>query len=212
IMLIFEDLHWIDDETQGFLNLLADGMANAPVLLLVNYRPEYSHQWNSKTYYAQLRLDPLGKDSAEEMLSALLGHGAELAPLKRLIIERTEGNPFFMEEIFQALIEDGSIRNHEKVKLVRLVDHLKIPATVQDILASRIDRLPPEAKDLLQTLAVIGTEFPIALAREVLRLPPNQLDRLLSRLQAGEFVYAPPAPRDPVDTFRHRITHEAPYN
>ena len=101
LMVIFEDLHWIDDETQAFLNLLAESIANAKILLLVNYRPEYSHQWNSKTYYTQLRLDPLGRDSAEEMLSALLGDNAELVPLKRVIIEKTEGNPFFMEETAQ---------------------------------------------------------------------------------------------------------------
>src|ERR1700686_549533 len=107
LMVIFEDLHWIDEQTQEFLNLLADSIANAKILLLVNYRPEDSHQWGSKTYYTQLRLDPLGKESAEEMLSALLGDGADLLPLKRLIIERTEGTPFFMEEMVQALFEDG---------------------------------------------------------------------------------------------------------
>src|SRR5262249_60120455 len=81
LMLVFEDLHWIDEETQAFLNLLLEGIANAPVLLLVNYRPEYSHQWGSKTYYTQLRLDALGKESAGEMLGALLGSNASLAPL-----------------------------------------------------------------------------------------------------------------------------------
>src|SRR5205823_6632513 len=103
LMVIFEDLHWIDGQTQELLNLLADSIGTAKILLLVNYRPEYSHQWNSKTYYTQLRLDPLGKKSAEEMLAALLGNGKDLIPLKRLIIERTEGTPFFMEEIVQAL-------------------------------------------------------------------------------------------------------------
>jgi class 3 adenylate cyclase len=101
LMVIFEDLHWIDEATQEFLNLLADSLGTAKILLLVNYRPEYSHQWNSKTYYTQLRLDPLGKESAGEMLSALLGDGVEVAALKRVIIERTEGNPFFMEETVQ---------------------------------------------------------------------------------------------------------------
>jgi hypothetical protein len=91
LMVIFEDLHWIDEETQAFLNLLVESIGNAKVLLLVNYRPEYTHQWNSKTYYTQLRLDPLGRESAEEMLSALLGDGQALLPLKRLIIERTAG-------------------------------------------------------------------------------------------------------------------------
>jgi len=93
LMVIFEDLHWIDEQTQEFLNLLADSIGTAKILLMVNYRPEYSHQWNSKTYYTQLRLDPLGRESAEEMLMSLLGDGAELAALKRLIIERTEGTP-----------------------------------------------------------------------------------------------------------------------
>src|SRR5579863_9838448 len=97
LMVIFEDLHWIDEATQEFLNLLADSLGTAKILLLVNYRPEYSHQWGSRTFYTQLRLDPLGQESAEEMLTALLGGGVAVAPLKRLIIERTEGNAFFME-------------------------------------------------------------------------------------------------------------------
>ena len=109
LMVIFEDLHWIDEETQAFLNLLADSIANAKILLLVNYRPEYSHQWNSKTFYTQLRLDPLGKESADEMLTALLGDDAQLAALKKLITERTEGNPFFMEETVQVLLDEGAL-------------------------------------------------------------------------------------------------------
>ena len=109
LMVIFEDLHWIDEETQAFLNLLADAIANAKILLLVNYRPRIFASVESKTYYTQLRLDPLGKESADEMLSALLGDGAQLAPLKQTIIERTEGNPFFMEEIVQMLFEDGAL-------------------------------------------------------------------------------------------------------
>ena len=110
LMVIFEDLHWIDEATQEMLNLLAESIGTAKFLLLVNYRPEYSHQWNSKTYYTQLRLDPLGKESADEMLTELLGDGKDLIPLKRLIIERTEGTPFFMEEMVQALFEDGVLQ------------------------------------------------------------------------------------------------------
>jgi class 3 adenylate cyclase len=112
LMVILEDLHWIDEQTQDLLNLLADSIGTAKLLLLVNYRPENSHQWNSKTYYTQLRLDPLGKENAAEMLSALLGDGKDLIPLKRLILERTEGNPFFVEEIVQALFEDGLLQRN----------------------------------------------------------------------------------------------------
>jgi predicted ATPase len=106
-IVIFEDLHWVDSRTQEFLDLLADSLGTAKLLLLVNYRREYSHRWNSKTYYAQLRLDPLGKESAGEMLLALLGDAKDLIPLKRLIVDKTEGNPFFMEETVQVLFDEG---------------------------------------------------------------------------------------------------------
>ena len=108
----------------------------------MNYRPEYSHQWGSKTYYTQLRLDPLGTESADEMLSGLLGDSPDLAPLKKLIIERTEGNPFFMEEMYQSMLEDGVIARNGAVTLVKPLQSVRIPTTVQGVLAARIDRLP----------------------------------------------------------------------
>jgi class 3 adenylate cyclase/predicted ATPase len=213
LMVIFEDLHWIDEETQGFLNLLAESIGTAKILLLVNYRPEYSHQWNSKTYYIQLRLDPLGKESAEEMLSALLGDGTELAPLKRLIVEKTEGNPFFMEETVQVLFDENAlVRDGGAVKLTRSLAELKIPPTVQAILAARIDRLPQDAKDLLQTLAVIGREFPLSLIRAVVSIPDDETRRLLDVLQLGEFIYEQPAIGDSEYTFKHALTQEVSYN
>jgi class 3 adenylate cyclase len=177
LMVIFEDLHWIDEQTQELLNLLANSIGTAKFLLLVNYRPEYSHQWGNKTYYTQLRLDPLGKESAEEMLAALLGDGPDLQPLKRLIIERTEGNPFFMEEIVEALFEDGVLQRNGTVKLAKSMNAVKVPATVQAVLAARIDRLPAEEKELLQTLAVLGREFPLGLVQRVTPKPDDELER-----------------------------------
>jgi tetratricopeptide (TPR) repeat protein len=207
-MVIFEDLQWIDEETQAFLNLLAEAIANAPVLLLVTYRPEYSHHWGSKTYYTQLRVDPLGKENAEEMLSTLLGDGAELLPLKRVIIEKTEGNPLFMEELVEALFEEGVLVRNGAINLTRPLGQVKIPPTVLGILAARIDRLPPEAKELLQTLAVVGSMFPLSLVREVSEQPPEQLDRLLDGLQAGEFIYEQPAIGGVEYTFKHALTRQ----
>src|SRR5208282_5060561 len=189
LMIVFEDLHWIDEETQALLNLLADSIGTAKILLLVNYRPEYSHQWNSKTYYTQLRLDPLGKESADEMLSALLGDGAQLAALKKLIIEKTEGNPFFMEETVEVLLDDGALVRNGSIKLVKPLAELKIPATVQDILASRIDRLRPAEKDLLQTLAVLGRDFALGLLQRVITKSQDELDGMLQALQLAEFIY-----------------------
>ena len=213
LMVIFEDLHWIDEQTQEFLNLLADSIGTARILMLVNYRPEYSHQWNSKTYYTQLRLDPLGKESADEMLSALLGDGVEVRALKRVIIERTEGNPFFMEETAQVLFDEGAlVRDGPAVKLTRSLNTLKIPPTVQGILAARIDRLQSDAKDLLQALAVIGREFPLSLIRAVMPKPDEELNRLLNNLQLGEFIYEQPAVGDTEYIFKHALTQEVSHN
>src|SRR6266851_4187754 len=209
LMVIFEDLHWIDGETQAFLNLLADSIGTAKILLLVNYRPEYAHQWNSKTYYRQLRLDPLAQDSADEMLTVLLGPGAEVAPLKRLIIERTEGNPFFMEEMVLALFDDGALVRNGAVKLTRALNQLKIPPTVQAILAARIDRLPADEKDLLQTLAVIGREFPLALVARLFSTSDDELNRMLSDLQLAEFIYEQPATGDIEYIYKHALRRES---
>jgi len=232
LMLIFEDLHWIDGETQAFLNLLADSIGTAKILLLVNYRPEYAHQWNSKTYYTQLRLDPLAEDSADEMLNALLsiplarpvtgegkrgdepraGEGADLVSLKRLIIERTEGNPFFMEEMVLVLFDDGALVRNGVVKLTRSLNQLRIPPTVQAILAARIDRLPADEKDLLQTLAVIGREFPLPLVGCLVSTSDDELNRMLCDLQLAEFIYEQPATGDIEYIFKHALTQEVAYS
>ncbi len=208
----FEDLHWIDSETQALLNLLVDGIATARILLLVNYRPEYHHQWGSKTYYSQLRLDPLGKESAQELLTALIGDDGSTLPLKRLISERTEGNPFFMEEMVQALFEQGVLARNGAAKLVKPLKEIRVPPTVQAILASRIDRLPAAEKELLQTLAVLGREFSAGLIKRVVGKSDDELERMLSALQLAEFIYEQPAMGDVEYTFKHALTLEVAYN
>jgi class 3 adenylate cyclase/predicted ATPase len=212
LLLIFEDLHCIDGETQELLNLLVDSIDTAKFLLLVNYRPEYSHQWNDKSYYTQMRLEPLGPESAEEMLSALLGDGKDLIPLKRLIIERTQGTPFFMEEIVQALFEDGVLQRNGTVTLARSLNAVKVPATVQAVLASRIDRLPAEERELLQTVAVLGREFPLGLVRRMTLKPDAESERMLAELQSAEFIYEQPAAGDVEYVFKHPLTQEVAYN
>jgi class 3 adenylate cyclase len=159
LMLIFEDLHWIDSETQALLSLLVDAIANARILLLVNYRPEYRHEWGSRTHYTQLRLDPLGLESAEEMLDMLLGDAKDMAPLKRLIIDRTQGTPFFMEEMVQALFEEGVLQRNGTVKLAQPMTAIKAPATVQALLASRIDRCPRRRRNCCKRLRCSGVSL-----------------------------------------------------
>jgi class 3 adenylate cyclase len=212
LMLIFEDLQWIDGETQALLNVLADSIGTARVLLLVNYRPEYHHNWGSKTYYTQLRLDPLCKDSADEMLSTLLGSDVELAPLKRLIVEKTEGNPFFIEEMVQLMFDDGALVRNGTVKLTKSLSQLKIPLTVQAILASRIDSLPSDQKDLLQTLAVIGREFAFGLVQKIVDKSEDEVNRILHDLQLAELIYEQPAAGDIEYIFKHALTQEVAYD
>src|SRR5229473_1905384 len=213
LMVVFEDLHWIDEQTQELLNLLADSIGTTKILLLVNYRPEYSHQWGSKTYYTQLRLDPLGREGAHEMLTTMVGDGTEVRSLKGLIIARTGGNPFFMEEIVQSLFEEGVLKRNGHVKLAKSMSAVKVPATVQAILASRIDRLPAEEKELLQTLAVFGREFALSLVRRVFDGRKNdELERMLADLQMAEFIYEQAATGDIEYIFKHALTQQVAYN
>jgi class 3 adenylate cyclase/tetratricopeptide (TPR) repeat protein len=213
LVMIFEDLHWIDSQTQALLDLIADSIANARVLLLVNYRPEYRHQWSGKSYYTQLGLSALGQESAEELLAALLGDAAELGPLKRLVADKSGGNPFFIEELVQGLFDEGVLTRNGSVKLARSLGQVRLPPTVQGILASRIDRLPAEEKGLLQTLAVLGKDIPLNLVRHVTQLPEGELSRIFSDLQAGEFIYERPSSAEAASfTFKHALTQEVAYN
>jgi class 3 adenylate cyclase/predicted ATPase len=211
VIVIFEDLHWIDQETQALLNLLADSIGTAKILMLVNYRPEYRHEWGSRTYYTQLRLDPLGPDSADQLLTALLGAAPELPAVRRAIIERSEGNPFFIEELVQTLFDEGVLIRNGTIAIARPLAETRLPATVQGVLAARIDRLPPPEKDLLQTLAVIGREFPLGLVRKVAEHPPVELEAMLAHLQSAEFIYEQPALADLEYTFKHALTREVAY-
>ncbi|HSV34998.1 MAG TPA: adenylate/guanylate cyclase domain-containing protein [Ramlibacter sp.] len=210
--LVVEDLQWLDSETEAFLGFLGESVANARILLLVNYRPEYRHDWGRKSCYTQLRLDPLGEPEARELLHDLLGEGAGLAPLERLILARTEGNPFFIEEVVQTLIEEGMLRGERgHYRLEQLPTRLHVPATVQGVLAARIDRLGPAEKALLQTLAVIGQVFPWSLLVRVAEQPEDSLKSLLVRLQAGEFIYEQPAFPEVEYSFKHGLTQEVAY-
>jgi adenylate cyclase len=213
LILIVEDLQWLDDESQAMLDLLVERLPTVGLLLLVNFRPEYAFRWASKANCRQLRLEALDGDSAEEMLAAMLGASPELRPLKQVIIETTGGTPFFMEETVQVLFDEGAIaRENGTTRLLKPLASLKIPPTVQAILAARIDRLHNDEKYLLQTLAVLGREFVLSLARAVAGKSEDELERLILNLQLGEFVYEQPSISDVEYTFKHALTQEVAYN
>src|SRR5205814_4611410 len=212
VALLFEDLHWIDSETQALLDSLVESLPTARVLLLVNYRPEYQHGWGGKTYYTQLRIDPLAAESAAALLDALLGAGRRLEPLKRLLLDRTEGNPFFLEESVRTLIETGVIAGERgSFRLAKPLDAIQVPATVQAVLAARIDRLPPAVKHLLQSAAVIGKTVAYPLLETVAGMTAAELRGGLTQLQAAEFLYQTALFPELEYTFKHALTLEVAY-
>jgi len=212
LLLVFEDLHWIDSESQAVLDGLVESLPAAPILLLVNYRPEYRHGWGGRSHYTQIQIRPLTPESAEELLDALLGPGPDLEPLKRRLIERTEGNPFFLEESVRTLVEtEVLVGEPGSFRLARPMAAIQMPATVQAILAARIDRLPAEVKRLLQSASVIGKDVPLSLLREIADLPEDELRRGVAHLQAAEFLYELNLFPEIEYTFKHALTHEVAY-
>jgi class 3 adenylate cyclase/tetratricopeptide (TPR) repeat protein len=212
LLLVFENLHWIDAETQAFLDGLVESLPAARLLLLVNYRPEYEHGWGQKTSYTQLRLDPLPPASAEGLLRSLLGDDVGLEPLTHRLIERTQGNPFFLEESVRTLVETQVLVGAPGAyRLARALPSIQVPATVQAVLAARIDRLPPEEKQLLQTAAVIGTEVPLTLLQALAEGPEEALRLGLTHLQAAEFLYETRLFPDIEYTFKHALTQQVAY-
>jgi class 3 adenylate cyclase/tetratricopeptide (TPR) repeat protein len=210
VLVLFEDLHWIDAETQALLDGLVESLPTARILLLVNYRPEYRHGWASKTYYSQLRLDALPPESAGELLNALLGDDPALEPLKRLLVRR--GNPFFIEESIRTLVETQTLTGERGAyRLTRPIQAIEVPATVQVILAARIDRLPADDKQLLQMASVIGKDVPLVLLHAVAELAEDAVHRGLTHLRAAEFLYETRLFPDPEYTFKHALTHEVTY-
>jgi tetratricopeptide (TPR) repeat protein len=212
VLLIFEDLHWVDNETQALLDALAGALASARLLLLVTYRPGYEHVWGSKTNYRQIRLSPLPTDETRDLLEVLLGNDPELNPLKQLLIGRG-GNPFFLEETVRALVETQALsgeRGH--YRLMRPIENIQVPPTVQAILAARIDRLPPNDKNLLQIASVVGREVPLAVLRPMSDFTEEALNHALEHLQTAEFLFETGLYPDVEYSFTHALTHEVTYN
>ena len=212
VVVVFEDLHWIDGETQALVDALMDSLPTARVLMLVNYRPEYQHAWGSKTYYRQLRIDPLPAASALQLLDSLLGDDPTVRPLKTLLIQRTGGTPFFLEEGVRALVETKVLLGQRGgYRLLKSVDTIEVPSTVKALLAARIDRLTPEEKAVLQAASVVGTDVPLEVLQAIAGMPHDQLRRHLVQLQASEFLYETNIFPEIEYTFKHALTHEVTY-
>ena len=234
VAFVLEDLHWLDTHSLDFLHALTSAVAAFPVLLLLSYRPGQPNQtsqrypWENQSFAQRLQLTALQQDSMESLLTALLGTDSSVTPLIPLISDKSGGNPFFLEEIVQHLQESGILagseerhgqdrqdhkyRKYRKYRLTRPLPERALPETVQGVLASRLDRLDPPFKQLLQTASVIGREFPRPLLAQVLGWPENNLDQACSALQAREFVYEAAVYPDTIFAFKHALTQEVAYH
>ena len=213
VVVVFEDLHWNDSLSLGLLNEVAVDAQDARLLLLVSYRPEYRDEWKNRPNYRQLHLDPLVSKSLAEFLEALLGCDPSLPPLMSFLAERSNGNPFFVEEITRQLADTAVIEGARGTyRLAKPFSSIDVPPTVQAVLSARIDALPIADKHLLQEAAVIGHNVPFALLHAICGLPEDELRALLSNLQAAEFLYLTQLFPDLRYTFKHALTHDVTYS
>ena len=206
---LLEDLHWFDSASEAFLDPLVDAPPGARSLVILNFRPEYHAQWMQGSQYQQVPLLALGPEAIKDLLADLLGNDPSLAGLSELIQERTGGNPFFVEEVVNGLVEAGHLEGTRgDYRLVKPVGEVVVPDTVQAVLAARIDRLPEREKQLLQTAAVIGKTIPEPILAEVAELPSQDLAEALSSLKAAEFIYEQALYPVAEYAFKHPLTQE----
>jgi class 3 adenylate cyclase len=209
---VFEDLHWLDPASEAFVANHVEASQGTQGLTILNFRPEYQAPWMSKSYYRQIALAPLGPEAIEEMLRDLLGSDPSLDGLPDLVRERTAGNPFFIEEVVQSLVEAGSLEGERGAyRLVRPVDAAAVPASVQAVLSARIDRLPERDKAVLQAASVIGKECPSSVLARVVELEPALLEEALRNLVASEFIFEQELYPEAVYAFKHPLTQEVAY-
>jgi len=208
VVILIDDLQWVDAGTESYLADI-EAIAGLRLLMVVNFRPEYTPTWVGRPFYLPIALRPLGPEAVTEMLHGLLGTDPSVARVVALVARRTGGNAFFVEELVQSLVEDGHLSGTRgRYRLQREPADVRLPATVEVVLAARIDRLPPRAKDVLRAAAVIGKEFAVPILRHVTGLAAHELAAALGRLEEAELVYAEPGASY---AFNHPLTQEVAY-
>jgi tetratricopeptide (TPR) repeat protein len=213
LCLVFDSLHWMDSQTHAVLDAIVQSLADSRIFLLVTHRPEYQHPWVGTPHYTGFLLKPLPADSAQELLDPLLGSDPSLQALKGWLISRTEGNPFFLQESIRTLIETHVLTGERGAyRLVKPLESIQLPATIHAVLAPRIDRLPSEAKRLLQAASVIGKDVPLVLLQTIADMSEDEARRNLAVLQAGDFLHELRLFPNMEYTFRHALTQEVTYD
>jgi class 3 adenylate cyclase/tetratricopeptide (TPR) repeat protein len=209
LVLLIDDLHWIDPGSDLFVAQIVEAVSATRTLLLLNFRPEYQADWTRKSWVLQLPMAPLGADALAELVRDWVGAGPSVAALPALVGARSGGNPFFAEEIVLSLLDTGRLVGRRGAyELVTPLDALEVPATVQALLAARIDRLGEREKQLLYTAAVIGKEFQRPLLEAVLGASVGDVDAAIAALLAAELIYERAIYPVAEYAFKHPLTHE----
>jgi class 3 adenylate cyclase/tetratricopeptide (TPR) repeat protein len=212
LVLVVEDLHWIDKTTEEFLSYMIGWLPKTRILLLLLYRPEYTHQWGSKSYYSMIGVGHLSTTTSAELVAAILEGGDVVPELRDLILKRAAGNPLFMEELTHTLLQNGSIqRENDRFVLARDVSSMQVPDTIQGIIAARMDRLEESLKRIMQVAAVIGREFAFRILETITEMK-EELKSGLVNLQGLEFIYEKSLFPDLEYIFRHALVQEVAYN
>jgi tetratricopeptide (TPR) repeat protein len=212
LVVIVEDLHWIDKTSEEFLSYLIGSLAATRILLILLFRPEYTPAWVNKTYYSQVRVDQLPPKTSADLVQGILAEGEVTQDLNDLIVTRTEGNPLFMEELTHNLLENGSIEKADNQYVLSLKpSDIQVPATIQGIIAARLDRLEGALKGIMQTASVIGREFAFRILQVVTSLRQDLKSSLLT-LQDLEFIYEKALFPELEYIFKHSLTQEVAYN
>lgn len=211
-VVIVEDLHWIDPASLEFVETFADALIGSSMLLLVNFRPGFMAQFMQRSHYRQINLSPLADADAKSLLSEACGNDPSLALLSRSIIERSQGNPFFLEELINTLVERGDLEGRwGTYRLKGGVDRIPLPTTIQAVIAARIDRLEEKPKQVLENAAVIGREFPLSVLASITRLPNEELTNALNLLRQAELIFEIPPHEQGRHAFRHPLIQEVAY-
>lgn len=213
LVLAIEDLHWIDKSSEKFLNYFIDWLPQSSILLILLYRPEYIHSWSNKSYFSKVGLNQLTTESSAELVLALLKGGEVALELEQLILSRAAGNPLFMEEFTQSLLEDGLITRQEGNRFVlnRKSTEIQVPATIQGIIAARMDRLEDNLKRTMQVASVIGRDFAFRILQTITGMREELKSHLLN-LQGLEFIYEKRLFPELEYIFKHALTQEVAYN
>ncbi|MCA1843577.1 MAG: hypothetical protein LC792_10410, partial [Actinobacteria bacterium] len=213
VVILVEDLHWLDPGSEAFLENLVNSVPGTGQLVVTTFRPEYRVPWFHRSHYGQLPLQPLGEEASDELARNLLGSHPSLDGMAQLVRARTGGNPFFIEEVVQGLFDDGTLHGRRGAyQLATTISEVRIPATVQAVLTARMDRLSERDKTLLQTAAVIGRQFSRQVVGRVSDLAEDQLEAALRTLVEAEFVYETAGGVEEEYTFKHALTEEVAYS